>query len=102
MDKKLFHNEQANKFLDYMAKFHDRDVLSLFEEWAESKDFSEEDTGAILKEVISLIPKKKILLPRVRIHLKNDPVLLKDIIRFILKAIELADKNNVDEKGKQE
>ncbi len=55
MDKTQFHKEQAEKFLDYMEKFHDRDVLSLFEQWAESKDFSEEDQRELFKLVLVLI-----------------------------------------------
>ena len=55
LDKTQFHKEQAEKFLDYMEKFHDRDVLSLFEQWAESKDFSEEDQRELFKLVLVLI-----------------------------------------------
>jgi len=49
MNKKLFYREQAEKFRDYLKKFPHRDLLSLFEEWAESKDFSEEDKQRIWK-----------------------------------------------------
>lgn len=51
MDKKNFYREQAEKFRDYATKYPDRDLLSIFEEWAESKDFSEEDRKEIWKLV---------------------------------------------------
>src|SRR3989338_5241935 len=38
MDKKSFYQEQAENFRDFSTKFHDRDLFSIFEEWAESKD----------------------------------------------------------------
>jgi len=47
MDKESFYREQAEKFRDYASKFPDRNLLSVFEEWAESKDFSDEDRQAI-------------------------------------------------------
>jgi hypothetical protein len=37
-DKKEFYKEQAEKFWDYASKFPNRDLFSLFNEWAESKD----------------------------------------------------------------
>ena len=49
MDKQLFYKEQAKKFRDYASKYPNRDLLSLFEEWAESKDFSDEYKEAIWK-----------------------------------------------------
>lgn len=106
MDKKSFYIEQAEKFRDYSSKFPGRDLLSLFEEWAESKDFSDEDKEFIFKEFVGLFPKKnQILIPRLKIHLKDDPIALRDIINLIIHAIELAekkdnDKNNLDNKGK--
>ena len=42
MDKKNIYREQAEKFGDFARKFPDRDLLSLFEKWAESKGFSDE------------------------------------------------------------
>lgn len=38
MDKKSFYKEQAEKFRDFADKNPERDLFSLFEEWAESKD----------------------------------------------------------------
>lgn len=94
MNKKPFYREQAEKFLDFAKKSQDRDLLSLFEEWVESKDFSDEDRQRIFAQVILLLPKnKQILIPNLKVHLKNDPALLRDIIRVILHAIELADED---------
>ena len=36
--KNPFYKEQAEQFLDYASKFHDRELLPIFDEWAESKD----------------------------------------------------------------
>lgn len=49
MNKKSFYREQAEKFKGYSEKFPERDLLSLFEEWAESKDFCDEDKHGIWK-----------------------------------------------------
>lgn len=47
MDKKEFYKIQAESFKDYSGKFANRDFLSVFEEWAKSKDFSDEDKQEI-------------------------------------------------------
>lgn len=47
MDKKSFYREQAEKFREFSNKFPNRELLSLFEEWSESKDFSDEDKKEI-------------------------------------------------------
>jgi len=88
---KQFHLEQAQKFRDFTSKFPDRDLLSLFEEWAESKDFSEEDKKGIFQEFVSLAKGKGILIPRAKVKFRNDPIAVKDIVRVILLALELAD-----------
>lgn len=49
MDRSEFYKEQALKFRDYAGKNPDRDLVSLFDEWADSKDFSEEDKKEIWK-----------------------------------------------------
>jgi len=51
MDKKSFYREQAEKFRDFSKKFPERDLLSLFEEWAESKGFSDEDKKEVWRVV---------------------------------------------------
>jgi hypothetical protein len=38
INEKEFYKEQAEKFRDYASKFPERELFSLFEEWAESKD----------------------------------------------------------------
>lgn len=47
MDKENFYREQAEKFRDYASKLPNRDLFSLFEEWAESKDFCDDDKQEI-------------------------------------------------------
>ncbi|MFH1014689.1 MAG: hypothetical protein V1762_02000 [Nitrospirota bacterium] len=53
MDKKSFYREQAEKFRDFADKNPDRDLLSLFDEWAESKGFSDEDREAVFAKYLS-------------------------------------------------
>lgn len=99
MDKRHFYREQAEQFRDYAGKFPDRDLLSLFGEWAKSKDFSDEDKEFIFKKFIELFPKRnKILIPRLKIHLKDDPIALRDIVNLIIHAIELAEKKEGEER----
>jgi len=49
MNKKPFYREQAEKFRDYAGKYPERELLSLFEEWAESKDIEGKDKHYIWK-----------------------------------------------------
>ncbi len=51
MDKSEFHREQAEKFRDYAKRSRIRNFLSLFEQWADSKDFTDEDRREIWKLV---------------------------------------------------
>ena len=98
MNKKKFYKEQASGFMDYAAKFIDEDLDSLFNKWAESKDFSDEDKEAIFDNVIFLFSKRKPrFIPRLRVHLKDDPIALKQLVQFILLAIELGSKEDEDD-----
>ena len=47
----MFYKIQAKAFKDYFNKFSNRDILSVFNEWAESKDFVESDKKRIWKIV---------------------------------------------------
>jgi len=58
MDKESFYREQAEKFRDYASKFLDRNLLSVFDEWAESKDFSDEDRQNIFAKFLLHFAKK--------------------------------------------
>lgn len=49
MDKKSFYREQAESFRDYAGKSPERDLLSVFEEWAESKGIQGKDRHYIWK-----------------------------------------------------
>jgi hypothetical protein len=49
MDKQSFYREQAEKFRIFADKNPQRDRLSVFNEWCESKDFSDEDKREILE-----------------------------------------------------
>lgn len=97
-NKKKFYKEQASAFMDYATKFIDEDLESLFNKWAESKDFSDEQKEAILDKVIFLFSKRKPrFTPRLHIHFKDDPIALKQLVQFILSAIELGDKDDEDD-----
>ena len=51
MNKKEFYKIQAEAFKDYYDKFSEVDLLSVFEGWAEGKDFVEVDEKRIWKVV---------------------------------------------------
>jgi len=51
IDKKSFYREQTEKFWDFRRKFRNGDLLSIFEKWAESKDFDAIDKGKIWRFV---------------------------------------------------
>ena len=59
MNKKEFYKIQAESFKDYFNKFSDKDLLSVFEEWSESKDFVENDKKRIWKIVRRLVSHEK-------------------------------------------
>jgi len=48
-DKKEFYKEQAEKFGIFADRNPQRERLSVFNEWCESKDFSDEDKREILE-----------------------------------------------------
>jgi hypothetical protein len=51
-DKKGFYKEQAEKFWGFRRKFRNGDLLSIFEKWCKSKDFSDEDKKEIWEIVM--------------------------------------------------
>lgn len=58
MDKNVYYKQQAEAFRDYANKFPDGDILSLFNEWAFSKDFSGEERLEIWK-IVRTLPEAK-------------------------------------------
>ena len=97
----VFYKEKAFLFKEYADRHPDRDLLSLFDEWIESKDFSDGDKAEIFKKFISIISnriRRQILIPKLNIHLRHDPIALRDITRIILLAIKLGE----DEERKEE
>lgn len=58
MNKKTFFKIQTEAFRDFSSKFPDRDFLSVFDEWAESKDIYGVDKHEIWKIARTLKPKK--------------------------------------------
>ena len=59
MDKRSFYHEQAQAFRDFAAKSPEKDLLSLFNRWAFSKGFSEDDRHAIWRLVVKAKPARK-------------------------------------------
>ena len=59
MNKKPFYKEQAEQFKGYFSKYPDRDLLSLFAEWCESKDIAGKDKHYIWKIARHLKPLDK-------------------------------------------
>ena len=43
----MFYKIQAKAFKNYFNKFSNRDIVSVFNEWAESKDFVDSDRQRI-------------------------------------------------------
>ena len=58
MDKHSFYKEQAEKFWDFAEKNPKRDLLSLFEDWCESRYFSDEDRQVIFAKFLSRLASK--------------------------------------------
>ena len=58
MKKKTFFKIQAESFRDFANKFPDRNFLSVFDEWAESKDIYGVDKQEIWNVARTLKPKK--------------------------------------------
>lgn len=59
MDKRSFYQQQSEAFRDFASKSPEKDLLSLFNRWAFSKDFSEDDRHAIWKLVVKAKPLRK-------------------------------------------
>jgi len=58
MKKKTFFKIQVEAFRDFASKFPDRNFLSVFDEWAESKDIYGVDKQEIWNVARTLKPKK--------------------------------------------
>ena len=54
MKRKEFYKIQADSFRDYSSKYSNREVLSVFNEWAESKDICCKDRQEIWKIAMNL------------------------------------------------
>ena len=104
MDKRTFYREQAEKFRDYASKFPDGDVLSLFNEWAFSKDFSGEERLEIWKIVRTLPEAKrkkatKTSSDAARLSAVLEILFQNDLARFQKLLNKDKDKENEEEKN---
>ena len=108
MDRKPFYKEQAEKFRDYANKNPDRDLLSLFDEWAESKDIYGKDKHEIWRIARKLQPIKVITIQEnseefVRLSAVLDILLQNDLARLnklIERKKKQEEKDNNNDKNK--
>lgn len=82
MDKRQFYREQAEKFRDYASKFPDGNLLSLFNEWAESKDIYGKDKHEIWRLARKLRPPE----PMVINENSDEFVRLDSVLKILLEA----------------
>jgi len=102
-DKKEFFKEQAEKFRDYASKFPDRDLLSIFDEWAESKDIYGIDKYEIWRIARRFRLQKPILIKEnseefVRLSVLLD-ILLQADMKYLNELIEKRKKDKEKEAG---
>jgi hypothetical protein len=95
LDRQQFYRQQAESFREFSNKTPDGDLLSIFNTWISSKDFSHEDRREIWKRVRRL-GKEPELQVNLKIQYVEDPILFDQLVRIVLLAIELADKNKED------
>ena len=82
MDKRAFYREQAAKFRDYANKFPEGNLLSLFEEWAASKDIYGKDKQEIWRIARKLRPSEKIIIS----ENSDEFVRIDSVLRILLEA----------------
>jgi len=102
MHKKPFYREQAEKFRDFADKNPDRDLLSVFNEWCNSKDIYGRDKHEIWKIARKIRPLKPLVIKEnseefVRINAVLD-ILLQADLKYLNELIEKRKK----EKEKEE
>jgi len=95
MDKKSFYKEQAEKFRDFADKNPERDLVSLFEEWAESKDIYGIDKHEIWRIARNIRPRQT----RIIQEGSEEYVRLSAVLDFLLE-LDLASFNKLAEKKK--
>ncbi len=103
-DKKEFYKEQAEKFRDYADKNPQRELFSLFNEWADSKDIYGIDRHEIWKIVRKTQPFRTITIKEnseefVRVSAVLDILLQNDLAR-LNKMIERKRKREEKKKNK--
>ncbi len=105
-DKRDFFKEQAAKFRDFADKNPNRELFSLFQEWAESKDIYGEDRHEIWRIARKMQPFRTATIKEnsdefvrisavLEILLQNDLTRLNNLIERMKKRREKA-KNKLD------
>ena len=87
MNAKIYH-QQARAFLEYAGRNPQRDTLSLFNEWAFSKDFSAQDKHGIWMIVRKLKPSVPITITENSDEFVRVDTVLKIIFEADLKRLE--------------
>ena len=82
MDKEEFYRMQAESFRDYAGKNPSRDLLSLFNEWAESKDIYGADKHMIWKIARHYRKNKEIKI----CNRSKDYVAISAVLRIVMEA----------------
>ena len=100
MTKNEFYKIQAESFRDYASKYPDRDLLSLFNEWTESKDIYGVDKEEIWRIARGLRPRKNKIIKEwgeefVRLSAVLEIILQVDLSR-LNKLMEKCDAELVD------
>jgi hypothetical protein len=97
MDKRPFYKEQADKFRDYARKSQDRELLSLFNEWCDSKDIYGRDKHEIWKIARKIRPLKPLVIKE-----NSEELVRIDAVLDILLQADLKYLNELIEKRKKE
>lgn len=99
MDKRQFYREQAEKFRDYVSKFPDGNLLSLFNEWAESKDIYGKDRQEIWRIARKLRPSNPLIINENSDDFVRIDLVLKIILDADLKRLDALVEKRRDKTG---
>ena len=102
MDKRQFYKEQAEKFRDYASKFPDGNLLSLFNEWAESKDIYGKDKHEIWRIARTIRPSESVVIKENSDEFIRIDSVLKILLEADLKRLDklLEKREKSDRKNK--
>ena len=102
MNKRQFYKEQAEKFRDYASKFPNGNLLSLFNEWAESKDIYGKDKHEIWRIARTIRPSESVVIKENSDEFVRIDSVLKILLEADLKRLDklLEKREKPDRKNK--